>query len=294
MVGAVISCSPSRLKCLVYDEIVDTQVVPGSTLPSLTPKTKPGLASAAGEAPAQELAASACQSSVGCFGFLARDDGSDEEDTIKAGVVPDVTGQPSPDLGIQAQDHTSSAHSVVSCSQPLRAESIEPRDSGHRLKESTSIGPHVAPSHLERSSSSLPPDPCAGPAGKQGSLQPSNGSGNSVPGSRPFMSNSSKARAITAMPNFQRAQIMQHQESQQGIQPPVLQPGRKRFRWPSAPWKQMFKTHMDASPALAASHPATQVNVRKAACCRKVMTGHQAQKAAVAASDGLSHCSFRS
>ena len=73
------------------------QVVPGSKLPNLMPKTKKGMASVAGEDPAQEFAETAVQGSVGCFGFLARDDGSDEEDTIKAGVASD--DEPSSPVG---------------------------------------------------------------------------------------------------------------------------------------------------------------------------------------------------
>ena len=231
--------------------LVSLQVVPGSTLPSLTPKAKPGLASPAGEAPAQELAASACQSSVGCFGFLAQDDGSDEEETIKAGTMSDDAEPSSP-----VQRRASSNNSALGSSPSLQAESIEPRDSSRRLRESISIEPRIPRSQLgETSSSSIPEEsPVVGSAGMQNSSRPSNLSGPGIPSS-PFVSNSDKAGALTALPASQKQQILHHQESQQGIKPPSPQKSKKFFRWPSAPFKQsmkMFKNHMGSSTAVAA------------------------------------------
>ena len=214
-------------------------MVPGSHHPSLTPKTSRGLASPAGEEPAQELAASACQSSVGCFGFLAQDDGSDEDDTIKAGVTPDDFPQP----GSPTQDGLGSPRGS---GQSLQASS-QPFDSSRRLREASSIEPRDSRSPLEEASSSIPEDSSVSNAWQHSSSLPST--------TEPQLTNKGKAEAITEVPPSQKQHILQHQEAMQGIKAPSPPKSKKLFRWSSSPFKQsmrLFRSSMPSATAVAA------------------------------------------
>ena len=210
------------------------------------PKTKKGMASPAGEAPAQEFAESAVQGSVGCFGFLARDDGSDEEDTIKAGVVSD--DEPSSPVG-------GGLGSPRSSSQSVQAFSLQGGDSERRLKEADSIGPRESGPSPDRASSSLPGNPSGSTA-----LQPSSSGlrtadSSGYTGSNHHRSNSRKAEAVTAVPPVQHKEILRHQLSKQDIKPPSPSRSSKFSRWKSAPFKEsmrLFRSSMAGSTAVAA------------------------------------------
>lgn len=223
------------------------QVVPGSHLPSLTPKTKRGLASPAGEEPAQELAASACQSSVGCFGFLAQDDGSDEDDTIKASVMPDDVTEP----GSPTQDGLGSPRSS---SQSLQASS-QPFESSRRLREASSIEPRDSRSPLEDASSSIPEDSSVSTGWHHSSSLPSTTDSAFRAAAEPQLNNRGKAEAITEVPPSQKEHILQDQEAKQGIKAPSPPKSKKLFRWPSSPFKQsmrLFRSSMPGATAVAA------------------------------------------
>ncbi len=229
-----------------------SQVVPGSKLPNLMPKTKKGLAAPAGEAPGQEFAESAVQGSVGCFGFLARDDGSDEEDTIKAGFTSD--DEPSSPVQGGLGSPRRSSQSIQS--NGLASSTPPPTSSGNRLRESTSIEPRENASSLDHASSSLPGHSSGNLAG-QPSLESSQHlraeSGDYA--SDHHISNSRKADAVTAVPPAQHKQILQHQKAVQGIKPPSTPKSNKFLRWTSSPFKEsmrLFKNSMAGSTAVAA------------------------------------------
>ncbi|KAK9842880.1 hypothetical protein WJX74_003838 [Apatococcus lobatus] len=227
------------------------QVVPGSRLPNLTPKTKGGLASPAGEEPAQELAASACQSSVGCFGFLAQDDGSDEDDTIKAGMVSDDVTEP----GSPTQDGLGSPRGS---SQSLQATSSQPFDSSRRLKEASSIEPRDSRSHGEEASSSIPEASSVSTAWQHSSSLPSTTDSTFGQRVEPHLTNQGKAEAITELPASNKISILEHQEAKQGIKPPSPPSpptSKKLFKWTTSPFKQsmrLFRSSMPSSTAVAA------------------------------------------
>ena len=208
------------------------QVVPGSRLPNLDPKTKRGLASPAGEEPAQEFAASACQSSVVCFGFLAQDDGSDEDGTIKsARMRDDVTRtESSPQAG-----HGSFRSQLTSDSW---------------LKEASSIKPQEAPSHMQETSSGTSEKPTITTAWQHSSTLPGTADSTFMLGSEPQLTNQGKADAITEVPEYQMEQILQHQEAQQAIRPPAAPNSKKLFRWPPSPFRlsrQLLKGSMPSA-----------------------------------------------
>ena len=227
----------------------DLQVVPGSHLPSLTPKTKRGLASPAGEEPAQELAASACQSSVGCFGFLAQDDGSDEDDTIKAAVMPDDATEPGSPTQAGLGSPRGSSRSIQSASS-------QPFDSSRRLREASSIEPRDPGVHLQEASSSIPEDSSVSTAWQHSCSLPSTIDGTVSQDGAPQLTNQGKAEAITEIPVSQKKQIFQRQEAEQGIKPPSPPKSKKKlFKWTSSPFKQsmqLFRSSIPSATAVAA------------------------------------------
>ena len=213
----------------------------------------------AADAAAQELAESAAQGSVGCFGFLAQDTGSDEGKTIKAGLwlddkastpttpvqsrlgSPRTSSQSVQDVGSPSNDHKP---------QPQDTISIEPRDSELPEDRSSPLS-HALPARNatcgERSRSQAALQPRPDNASIAFSSDPA--------GSGAHVSSSERADADVNGASVQHEQGIQHPTaSQRGIQPPVpTSPFKSRrfFRWPSFAFKKPKRLSKNSMAAAA-------------------------------------------